>query len=200
MLLTLIGFYHDKITLLLYQLLRQSNQDKLLKLIDFLIASTVIFDIPNFPSFISFKLNSSSNAFNILKYTSHDISPISNSCIINSSFYSNSAFNLLILFLAAFMKFISSTILFFANKIVKCSINSFDSSISSNISSLSITCCYLIVSSFAISSITDLKFNNSSLNSLAVMCLNFADFTFLSFADRFEIFFISGEKKVNFFL
>ena len=182
----------------MYQLLRQSNQDKLLKLIDFLIASTVIFDIPNFPSFISFKLNSS-NAFNILKYTSHDISPISNSCIINSSFYSNSAFNLLIHFLAAFMNFISS-ILLFANKIVKCSINSFDSSISSNISSLSITCCYLIVSSFAISSITDLKFNNSSLNSLAVMCLNFADFTFLSFADRFEIFFISGEKKVNFFL
>ena len=183
----------------MYQLLRQSNQDKLLRLIDFLIASTVIFDIPNFPSFISFKLNSSSNAFNILKYTSHDISPISNSCIINSSFYSNSAFNLLIHFLAAFMNFISS-ILLFANKIVKCSINSFDSTISSNISSLSITCCYLIVSSFAISSITDLKFNNSSLNSLAVMCLNFADFTFLSFADRFEIFFISGEKKVNFFL
>ena len=95
------------------------HQDNWPKLFDSLTASIFVFDTPNFSSFIYFKYNSS-NAFILLEYKSETISKASDSsCIIKSCLHSNSAFNLLIFSLVASINSISSSTLFFANKISK---------------------------------------------------------------------------------
>ena len=92
---------------------------------------------------VTFKFNSS-NAFILLQYKSENILKASDSSCIKSCLHCDSAFNLFIFSFITSVNSISSSTLFFANKIYKFLIGSLNFHISSYSPSISVTCCSLI--------------------------------------------------------